>query len=37
MAAPAQWEWVVQGTDDDAPHGQVLSTNQAVAKYFTNQ
>ncbi|HEY4135108.1 MAG TPA: hypothetical protein VGO34_07815 [Alphaproteobacteria bacterium] len=37
MAAPAQWEWVVQGTDDDAPHGQVVSTNQAVAKYFTNQ
>lgn len=37
LAAPAQWDWVVQATDDDAPHGQVVSTNQAVAKYFTAQ
>lgn len=37
IAAPAQWDWVVQGTDDDAPRGNVISTNQAAAKYFTAQ
>jgi hypothetical protein len=37
MAAPAQWDWVVQATDDDAATGQLISTNQAVAKYFTAQ
>lgn len=37
IAAPAQWEWIVQATDDDAATGQVISTNQAIAKYFTAQ
>lgn len=37
IAAPAQWEWVVQATDDNAVNGQVISTNQAIAKYFTAQ
>lgn len=37
IAAPAQWEWIVQATDDNAVNGQVISTNQAVAKYFTAQ
>lgn len=37
IAAPAQWDWIVQATDDDATTGQIISTNQAVAKYFTAQ
>jgi hypothetical protein len=37
MAAPAQWDWIVQGTDDNAVTGQVVNTNQAAAKYFTAQ
>ena len=37
IAAPAQWDWIVQGTDDNAVNGQILSTNQAAAKYFTAQ
>jgi hypothetical protein len=37
IAAPAQWDWIIQATDDDAVSGQVISTNQAVAKYFTAQ
>ncbi len=37
IAAPAQWDWIVQGTDDNAVTGQLLSTNQAAAKYFTAQ
>jgi len=37
IAATAQWDWIVQGTDDNAVNGQMISTNQAIAKYFTAQ
>ena len=37
IAAPAQWDWIVQASDDNAVNGQVISTNQAAAKYFTAQ
>jgi hypothetical protein len=37
LVAPAQWDWVVQASDDDTPRNQVITTNQSVGKYFTTR